>query len=48
MDLLSLETDNLSLHADPSLIEFSIINSQNSLSATPLSAVQKRTGPLRF
>lgn len=42
-DLLSLETDNLSLHADPSLIEFSIINSQCILSQPHLSLQFKST-----
>lgn len=43
MDLLSLEIDNLSFHADPSLIEFSIINSQNILSQPHLSLQFKST-----
>lgn len=43
MDLLSLDIDNLSFHADPSLIEFSIINSQNILSQPHLSLQFKST-----
>lgn len=43
MDLVSLEIDSLSFHADPSLIEFSIINSQNILSQPHLSLQFKST-----
>ena len=43
MDLLSLEIDSLSFHADPSLIEFSLINLQNILSQPHLSLQFKST-----
>ena len=46
INLLSLETDNLPWHTHPSLIEFSMISSQNILFLAHLSLCFKSTWPL--
>lgn len=49
INLSSLETDDLSWHTDPSLIEISMISSQNILSsAPPLTVFQKHMAAFSF